>query len=153
MNLGEKGPAAIGRRAAEFIADHETTTTPCCPAKSPYGRLLQWKGKVLMLGVDLKRCTYFHCLEEVAGLDKIWSVDQRVRDRIVIRHDGTLLHMNYHSHMNGKSENYSRIEPELIAAGILRKSQAGDPPMMLLDAAASAEWLVPRFRANPQFFW
>lgn len=145
--------AAIGPRAGELLVDHQTTTTPCCPHKSPYGRLLQWGGKVLFLGVDLTRCTYFHCLEEIAGLGEMWSVDPVARHRVLISHDNTTTHVQFHGHTNGKSDNYGRAEGDLIAAGAVRKSAPGEAPIMVVDARASADYLVPRFRANPHFFW
>lgn len=143
--------AAVGARAEEFVAGHESDTTPCSPT-GPYGKLIDWCGKVLLLGVDLTRCTFFHCLEELAGLGEIWSLGP-ARPKHLIRADGALVHVMARAHSNAKSDNYGRIEPDLLTLGILRRLTIHDAPVMALDAAACAQWMVPKLRANPHLFW
>jgi aminoglycoside 3-N-acetyltransferase len=55
--------AAWGDRAAEFVAGHQTTATPC-GAGSPYAKLEQWNGKILLLGTGIGVLTFFHRVEE-----------------------------------------------------------------------------------------
>jgi aminoglycoside 3-N-acetyltransferase len=55
--------AAWGDRAAEFIAGHHATATPC-GAGSPYAKLEQWNGKILLLGTGIGVLTFFHRVEE-----------------------------------------------------------------------------------------
>lgn len=56
--------AAWGAKARELIADHELAGTPCGRA-TPWGRLLDYDGKVICLGVPIRSMTFFHAIEEV----------------------------------------------------------------------------------------
>lgn len=143
--------AAIGERAEAFCAGHENDDSPCSPT-SPYGKLLERKGKILLLGVDLTRCTFIHCLEEIAGLGEIWSLTPRAQ-RYCIRSNGEVLPVMARAHKDYKSDNYGRAEEELIAAGIMIPSTCGNGRLFLIDTPALADRLVPLMRANPKYFW
>ena len=144
--------AAIGVRANEFCAGHERDETPCSPL-SPYGKLIDWGGKVVLLGVDLTRCTFFHCLEEVAGLGDIWTLDRERRRRYLIRHDGTLVQSWIRDHIGHMSDNYGRVERELREAGAMTICQKDRCIMRIVDAVRARDPLVPRMRANPWLFY
>ena len=144
--------AAIGRRAAEYCANHELDNSPCSPV-SPYGKLIDWRGKVVLLGVELTRCTFFHCLEEVAELGDIWSLDPAARKRYLIRNDGSVHEGFYRPHINGKSENYGRFEPELLAAGVMSVHGRDKAVVRIVDAVKARDYLVGRLRANPKLWW
>ncbi len=143
--------AAIGSRAREFCEAHEGDDSPCSPT-SPYGRLIENKGKVLLLGVDLTRCTLIHCLEEMAGLGEIWSLTPP-EPRFCILANGEMISVLARAHQNYKSANYDRVESALIKEGILNRMNIGRSQMRILDAAALADYLVPRFRNDPHYFW
>jgi aminoglycoside 3-N-acetyltransferase len=55
--------AGWGARAADVLADHRLAGTPC-GAGSPFAKLLDADGKVLLLGVGVRAMTFFHFLEE-----------------------------------------------------------------------------------------
>jgi len=143
--------AALGQRAEEFCAGHERDDSPCSPT-SPYGRLLEANGKILLLGVGLNRCTFIHCLEEIAGLGEIWSLTERSR-RFCIRANGQILPVMARSHKDYKSESYGRAETELFAAGVVRQANLGPARLLLVETESLAAFLVPRFRENPYYFW
>jgi aminoglycoside 3-N-acetyltransferase len=56
--------AAWGRDAAAVVADHHRATTPC-GAHSPFARLHERHGKILLLGVGIESLTFFHTVEEM----------------------------------------------------------------------------------------
>jgi aminoglycoside 3-N-acetyltransferase len=55
--------AGWGARADELMANHYQAETPC-GRNSPYHRLLQAEGKVVLLGVEIGNLTVFHAFEE-----------------------------------------------------------------------------------------
>jgi aminoglycoside 3-N-acetyltransferase len=55
--------AAWGAKANEIIAGHHLANTPC-GRQSPYGRLLDHDGKILLLGTGIAAMTFFHTVEE-----------------------------------------------------------------------------------------
>lgn len=56
--------AAWGARAAAIIDGHHLASTPC-GVGSPFARLLDERGKILLLGVGVDSMTFFHTVEEI----------------------------------------------------------------------------------------
>jgi len=56
--------AVSGKREAALTADHYQAETPCGKS-SPFHRLLEAGGKILLAGVDIRSMTFFHYAEEV----------------------------------------------------------------------------------------
>ena len=55
--------AGWGAKAPALLGTHRAARTPC-GAESPFAKLLEMDGKVLLLGVDVRSLTFFHYLEE-----------------------------------------------------------------------------------------
>lgn len=56
--------AAWGRDAAALVDSHHLATTPCGEG-SPFARLLEARGKILILGAGLGVMTFYHTIEEL----------------------------------------------------------------------------------------
>jgi len=56
--------AVWGPRSAYFVHGHYLAATPCGRG-TPYFRLLEQQGKILLLGVGIAVLTFFHCVEEL----------------------------------------------------------------------------------------
>jgi aminoglycoside 3-N-acetyltransferase len=57
-------PVAVwGKHASKLVADHHKALTPCGKG-SPFHRLLEADGKILLAGVDIRSMTFFHFVEE-----------------------------------------------------------------------------------------
>jgi aminoglycoside 3-N-acetyltransferase len=138
--------AAIGPRAAEFVADHEKTDTPAAPS-SPYGKLAAWGGKVLIIGETLNRCTFFHGCEEWAGLPT--AVSQAPVQLYSITAGGTLLSVPMRHHVVNTWDQYPNLEPGLVAIGALTVTYLGDCSLRCLDAKPAADWVVAQLREDP----
>jgi aminoglycoside 3-N-acetyltransferase len=54
---------AVGRRTHELLGDHRLDCTPC-GAHSPFHKILETSGKIVMLGCGLGANTAMHALEE-----------------------------------------------------------------------------------------
>jgi aminoglycoside 3-N-acetyltransferase len=143
--------AAIGAKAKELVSDHERDNTPCSPT-SPYGKLITWKGKILLIGVGLDRCTFFHCVEELADCGT-WSLTDGMEQLYSITSDGRVISVPSHRHQNGVSDNYPRLDESLRNDGIIRLTHCGDCALRVVDAAAAAGWLVPRLKENTKLLW
>jgi aminoglycoside N3'-acetyltransferase len=58
-------PVAVwGASARELVADHHQAATPCGRA-TPFTRLLERRGKILLLGTGIDVLTFYHALEEM----------------------------------------------------------------------------------------
>jgi aminoglycoside 3-N-acetyltransferase len=56
--------AVWGPAAGYLVQDHHLAATPCGRG-TPYFRLLEKGGKILLLGVGISPLTFFHCVEEL----------------------------------------------------------------------------------------
>lgn len=74
--------AAIGRRAGELTADHALVDG--YGPSSPLGRIVQWRGRVLMLGAPPGTVTALHLAEAIARIPG----KRRVRYQVPVRVDG-----------------------------------------------------------------
>jgi aminoglycoside 3-N-acetyltransferase len=142
--------AAWGERRDEFL---KTQLNTPCPPGGNYGKLQDWEGKIVLLGVNLNRCTYFHYLEEEAGCAMIWSLWKEPKKRYIFDYQDNKTVVDYRGHENCKSENFYRIESELLKEGIMTQGYVGPAPVKVLDAKKAAHWLLPKLKEQPKFFW
>ncbi|MHB9134026.1 MAG: AAC(3) family N-acetyltransferase [Armatimonadota bacterium] len=140
--------AALGPKAAELVTGHENDDSPCSRT-SPFGKLADWGGKILIIGVGLQCCTFFHGCEEWADLS--WMLSERSQ-RYCLTADGRTIPVLARGHMKNSWDQYPRIEEPLKQAGILTIGQLGDCPLHLLDAHRAADWVVAALRENPYLF-
>lgn len=138
--------AAIGSLAHEFVAVNPLDDTPA-PPHSPYGRLRDWGGKVLIIGPGLECCTFFHGCEQWAGMP--WAVSERPVQLYTITAAGQVIPISMHHHIVSTWEQYPRLEPHLIALGALRVGCLGACALRLLEARPAADWLMARLNADP----
>jgi len=136
--------AAIGARAAEFVADHEKDDTPCS-LRSPYGKLITWGGKVLIIGRGLECCTFFHSCEEQAEVPWLFGVTELLYS---ITADGRIIEVPSRRHSGGVSDFYPMLEDALLKIGALTIGAAGACPLRLLDARRSSEWLIGELKKD-----
>lgn len=56
--------AAWGRHSEIMLEGHATAGSPCGMG-SPYHKLLEFDGKILLAGVTIRSMTFYHCVEEM----------------------------------------------------------------------------------------
>ena len=138
--------AAIGARAEALVVGHECDETPCSRT-SPYGKLVTWGGKILLIGVELSCCTFFHGCEEWAECP--WLFED-VEQLYSITADGRVIHVPSRRHRHNTPRRFTALEVPLLEQGILRIDQLGSCSLRLLDARRAAAWLVARLREDPE---
>lgn len=119
-------------KAELFIAADPDCSTPC-GVNSCYGKLYDWDGYTLLLGVGLQNNTYMHSCEE--RLD----VPQRVSDEkipMTIRmKDGSIVTRQMHHHLPGvPSDRFPKMEKAFRAYGIVEDLHIGEAKAMFISA-------------------
>lgn len=142
--------SAWGAATESFLKGDYSTP---CPENGSYGKLLDWKGKIILLGVNCRRNTFFHLLEEKAGLGDIWSLWEKPVPFHIFDESDQRISVNYRGHRDCRSEYFYRIENDLISEGIMTQGFAGPAPIKIVDAVEAADWLLPRLKKEPKFFW
>lgn len=135
-----------GPHCAELFAGHESAGMPC-GAGTPWWRLGEIGGAILLLGATQQNNTSIHGPEEVyahyqlsaemiEGVVIDRGVEHRVRSRL---------------HRWGNPSDFSRIDPWLERAGGLRRGRVGSAECLLVDAKIFQAEVIARLRANPRF--
>jgi len=129
--------AAWGAGAKALIAEHFRAATPC-GIGSPYSRLAQTNGKILLLGTGIGVLTYFHTVEE--ELEPVMPFTPFTRDTYaMISKDNSGNAVETRSRLFdpavSRRRNLAKLVPELKRRGAWRESRVGNLDVILLTAA------------------
>lgn len=140
--------AAIGPGAASLVEGHHRWDTPCAPG-SPYGRLIERRAQVLMIGAGLESFTLMHAFEEWAGVPWLFN---RTEVLYAITRDCVVHRVESRRHTDVahyEERDFPSLEPVLVDAGALTYGKAGAAELRLVDAAAARDALVPLLEREP----
>ncbi len=138
---------AFGKEAEWFVKDHFGQLTPY-NEHSPFMKLVQKKGKILLLGVKLESVTNFHTPEDAIPNfkypvyhEKVFTV--RLKDK-----EGKNLTMitKVHDPQQSKKRRCNDLEPAFIKDGVMRKFRIGNGIGYLIDAAKMHNWLMEKYK-------
>lgn len=140
--------AAIGPAAEELIADHELAGTPCGEG-TPYSRLLDHGGQILLLGVGLRRNTCFHAVEALA------SVPYLMRDEpeefSITNAAGDVRRIPVLMHAPARKCRFDDLEEELVENGVLRRGTVGQARSLLIEGRAFRDYMLSKLAADPEY--
>lgn len=151
----EASVVAIGARAAWLTADHPQDEG--YGAASPFARLCEAGGQVLLLGAPLETLTILHHAEGIADVP-----DKRlVTFRVLVSEDGTVSEREYtdidtsrgavpYERLDlGGEEDFHVIGTEALGAGVGVRGTVGAAESHLFEAAPltafGARWIEERF--------
>lgn len=142
--------AALGKDAEAFVAGEYKHETPCA-RESVYGKLVDRHAQVLLLGVDFKRNTYIHGVEE--WIDIPGRITDTHEQLFSILHTGEKVEVPSRRHYGlSWSEHFWKVEELLMEEGSLYKGKLGDDTVLVDDAAKTTELLTELLQANPDLF-
>jgi aminoglycoside 3-N-acetyltransferase len=139
--------AGIGPRAAELLDGHHLCEVSVGPG-SPYDKLVQADGKILLLGVGHEVNTTLHLVENTNGAP---TVCRERFEPVVIDNTGTSIVVPTHPHMPSFRRRYPRVEPQLLATGAQRNEKVGHATARLIDARARADLVGKRIENDPLY--
>jgi aminoglycoside 3-N-acetyltransferase len=138
--------AAIGPGAERYTTGHELTETPC-DRRSPYRRLIEEGGFILMLGATQSSNTTLHCLEELAEvpyhLQDDWTTGR------VVDAQGREHAVRNRLHLWRWRRDFEKIDRPLAAAGALIVGKVGQAAGRLMPARGLHGTILPLMRADP----
>jgi len=126
--------AAWGASAHAIIAGHERAETPC-GRLTPYGRLLDHDGKILLMGVSPSTMTFCYFVAE--ELEPRLSIPVLTREAYPMRWkdgDGTVRISNVRLFARGLDHDLSPLVAELKRRKQWRQRRVGPLPLALLRA-------------------
>jgi len=133
----------VGPRARELTAEHHRDETPVGP-HSPYRKLVDVGGKILLLGVSLEYLTSFHTIEDEIARFPFQIYEPGRKRFCVLTAEGEELTLNVrlHSPETARLRQCIKMEPHLLAAGVMAKEAVGKGDAIVLDASGLHEALL-----------
>ncbi len=138
---------AFGRLADWITSGHELVLTPC-GFGSPYDKLANVGGYIVLIGVTLSANTSFHHAEEIAGVKYV--VQDKPMDIELIDNEGNkVLMKETRLHRWGPKRDYEAFEPSMIELGICRITKVGEADVRVIDASFQRMFLLRKLLADP----
>lgn len=133
--------AAWGALANELLEGHAYSETPC-GRDSPYDRLVDHGGKIVLLGVGIDTFTFFHAIE--ARLQDQMPFSPFTQEAFEVKcrtKDGGEVKVRTHLFEPSVSRrrNIGKLVPELKAIGAWNEARAGNLSVISIPAAESIE--------------
>jgi len=128
--------ACWGAKAQEIAADHHLAATPC-GRESPFGRLLDFDGKILLLGTEIDSLSFVHTIEET--MESKLPLSPFTRETFTLRtrdKDGNILVTNtrlWNTEL-ALRRNPFKLVPVLRERGQWKEGRAGRLSITLLKA-------------------
>ncbi|WP_334076911.1 AAC(3) family N-acetyltransferase [Paenibacillus sanfengchensis] len=142
--------AALGRDALEFTKDDHCFDTPCARG-SAWGKLLDRNATILLVGVDLRRNTFIHGVEEWADIPGRLTDDHETLYTVLP--DGTEIPVPSRRHCGlSWSEHFWKVDEILESKGAMYKGRFGDAVVRVCDAARVEKVITEMLKHNPDLF-
>lgn len=142
--------AALGKDAKAFTAGDEKFDTPCARG-SAWGKLLDRKAQILLIGVDLKRNTFIHGIEE--WLDIPGRLTDTHEPLVTVLKDGTEISVPSRRHCGlAWSEHFWKVEAHLLELGAMHIGTLGDAEVRVCDTVKMTEIITEMLRLDPELF-
>ena len=138
----------IGPLAEELLGSHHLDDTPC-GAHSPFRKLRDVGGKILMLGCGLRPNTSMHAVEELVGPPYLFGPPIEYR---VILATGEEIEITCKRHsFRGFTQRYDRLAEVMPAEG-LTVGRALDATVHVIDARTMWRRAEATLREDPLYF-
>lgn len=138
---------AIGARAEELTRDHDKCETNC-GVGSPFQKLRDMGGKIILLGVDMNRNTTLHAIEDI--MDSVYLVTERVpAPKYMEDYQNKILVMK--KYCPGHRD-FLSFTPVLRREGALVEVKIGNALAKIIDVKKMYELGEKLLAENPLFF-
>lgn len=142
--------AALGKEAAVFVQGDEQWDTPCHRG-SAWGRLLDRQATIILVGVDLRRNTFIH------GIEEWMDIQGRLTDGheplVTVLGDGTEIQVPSRRHCGlSWSMHFWKVEEVLIEQGAMKFGTLGDAVVRICDTVKLNTVLSHMLKVNPDLF-
>ena len=127
--------AAWGKNAEMLLAGHEKCRVSAGKG-SPFEKLIELRGKILLIGTGNDHNTTLHYVENTHGAP---TVSRILFYPSVIDSNGKRILVPTYPHMPGLPRKYGTVDAELNAAGIQQQGKFGDAELRVIDAFAMNE--------------
>lgn len=142
--------AALGREAESFV-EGEYRFNTACARESVWGKLVDRQTQILMLGVDLTKCTFIHGIEEWMEVPN--RLSQTPENLYSVLHTGEKVNVPTYRHSGPDwSERFWKVDEILDEEGAQLKGKLGEAFVRVVDAKRTTDLLCDLLSENPELF-
>jgi len=134
--------AAIGDRAAEIVRDHEKAATAHAEG-TPYTRIAELGGYVVLLGVDQDRNTTLHTAEALCRLPYLSTRSKKYLDTDGNEHEGTW------DYFPGPHRDFIGMDKPLRERGVVKLGKVGRAVVRIMRSRDLIDAAVEMIEADP----
>ena len=140
---------AVGPLADYFTRDHLGQLTPY-NRYSPFYRLCEKGGKILMIGTPLATCTNLHVMEDEIENFKYPVYDAKIFEIKIIDEKGQthLTKTKVHNPGYSKKRRCDELIPMFEKDGVLVKGRIEEADSMLIDAKGMLDAMIKHYHEN-----
>jgi len=140
--------AACGPLAEDLAANHDRSDTPCGHG-TPYERIMELDGQVLLLGVGTIANTCFHATEAIAGVAYLLQEASDTFD--IIDESGCSRTISVRRHQPHVRRRFPEMEEILVREGIAKRGMVGNSESLLAQGRVMRDFLLRKLREDPTF--
>jgi aminoglycoside 3-N-acetyltransferase len=140
--------AGCGALADYLLGEHHIDETPCSK-RSPFGRLVEVDGVVVLLGVGMERCTLIHHFEELVAPDRYLETASRKERYICRDRHGAELVMHTRRHLRLERD-FQQFLTALDRRKRVRHHLLDGVSLIGFRAKEMAELVVPWLEREPE---
>jgi len=142
--------AAIGEKSEKYLSDDDTHGTPC-HRYGCFGKLYDYKAKLLFIGVGMDKNTFIHSVEEWMDVPNRLT-DRPVRFKVKLP-NGAQQHAATYRHVKGGiSEKYVKMTEPFLAEGCMTSARFGEADCYVGDAVKMADLLISYLERDLHLF-
>ena len=136
---------ALGKLGKYYTNEHDFDEPE--GIQSPIGKLYENKGKILLLGVGLTRCTAIHLAEYIADVKYLYEDNPTVlKERI--RGVNQFIPIKKYP---GTSEYFNKIIPELRYNNLLKEENFRQGVMTVFSIKQVVDYIVSKLKLDPDY--
>ena len=141
--------AGVGPLAEKCLLAHRESDPPTCK-RSPFGKMLDFNGKILYFGSGLGPTTFLHFLEDELDLPYLGSTVCRVKDGDNTRTILIPKHLLGHRDFYASNAEECKFFKKVMADGLeIKEAQLGLGRLQLIDAKELYKIGVKAIKADP----
>ena len=139
--------AAWGKNAEMLLAGHEKCRVSAGKG-SPFEKLIELRGKILLIGTGNDHNTTLHYVENTHGAPTVCAIEFYPS---VIDENGKRILVPTFPHMPGMPRDYTKVDSILTAAKLQINARFGDAEARLIDAWGMNELIGSMIEKNRTF--
>lgn len=139
---------AIGKEAKELTRDHEYVKTPC-GVGSPFVKLAESGGKILLVGVGHNSNTTFHTAEEFANCPYHMLEDEVLAT--IVGYDRVEKQILTQLHKWGTERDFNIFDDVFNTKGIQKIGKIGKAECRLIESGPMLDIIVPYLKKDPNY--